>query len=343
MNFNNPNLKPRDTTPFPVLEEKSLPVIPRKFMRVARRELSALPSVRPGSVLVFQYGSRYHAFTEAKPLTGAEEPVVDATSVFLVDMRRRQFTVQFTIPSARAADDFTIRAMFIAQVKNAEHAAAAGPFDLNLYLTNYLQRDKTLLQLGRKYRVENATVRDLVASRIEAYWEGCPVSLHGLSVELEAVSVMVNPGVRIHDHKLLEEERRQELGQLQADGEDHSAERFRSYVNQGPEALTAIGLARGETPINEAINAAHQTQARREDQLGDLVRTLQQNGTLDNVDIDPTDILSAYVEKVTGKPLPESAARSLEGSPPRRPRHSLASSGEDRHDEPVSDADLEDI
>jgi hypothetical protein len=342
MSPNNPNLKPKDSAPFPVLEEKSLPAIPRKFMRVARRDLSELPEVRPGSVLVFHYGSRYHAFAEAKPLTGSEEPVVDATTVFLVDMRRRPFTVQFTIPSARPADDFTIRTMFIAQVKNPEKAAEAGPVDLSHCLTNYLQRDKTMLQLGQKYRVEDATVRDLVASRIEAYWEYSPVNLPGLSVELDAVSVMINPGVRVHDHKMLQEERAQELGQLQADGEDHSAARIQNYVNRGSGALTALGLARGETPMGEAIAAAHQSEARLEDKLGDLVRILQQNGTLDNVDIDPTDILNAYVEKVTGKLLPDSAAPSLE-APPKRYRHALASPRDDLHDEPVNEADLDDI
>lgn len=343
MSPNNPNVKPKDQAPFPVLEEKSLAVIPRRFMRMARRDLSVLPIVRPGSVLVFQYGSQYHAFTEAKPLTGAEEAVVDATSVFLVDVRRRQFEVQFTIPSSRPAEDFTIRAIFVAQVKNAEKAAAGGPLMLSSYLTTYLHRDKVLLQLGRKYRVDDPSVRDLAASRIEAYWEYSPIELPGISVELDVATVMINPGVRIHDHKLLSEERHQELSQLHAVGEDHSATRIQTYVSQGSGALTALGMARGDTDVNEAIAAAHVKEARMEDKLGELIHVLQQNGTLDHVDIDPTDILNAYVEKVTGKPLADADVRSLEAAQPSRFRQSLASSGEDRHDQPVSDADLDNI
>jgi hypothetical protein len=343
MSPNNPNVKPKDQAPFPVLEEKSLAVVPRRFMRLARRDLSVLPDVRPGSVLVFQYGSQYHAFTEAKPLTGAEEAVVDATSVFLVDVRRRQFEVQFTIPSARAADDFTIRATFLAQVKNAEKAAAGGPLMLSSYLTDYLKRDKTLLQLGRNYRVEDPIVRDLAASRIEAYWESNPIELPGISVKLNGVTVMINPGVRIHDHKLLSEERQQELNQLHAVGEDHSAARIRGHVSQGSGALIALGVARGETGLPEAIAAATEKEARMEDKLGDLIHVLQQNGTLDHVDIDPTDMLNAYVEKVTGKPLADADVRSLEAAKHSRYRHPLTSSGEDRHDEPVSDADLDNI
>jgi hypothetical protein len=234
MSPRNPNLKNEDARPFPVLEEKALPAIPRKFMRVARRDLSVLPAIRPGSVLVFHYGTRYQAWSEARPLTGSEEPVVDATSVFLVDMRPRQFAVSFDIPSARAAEDFTVRVMFIGQVASAEQAAAGGPLNLNRYLTTYLQRDKLLLQLGRDFRAEDPAVRDLVVSRIEAYWECSPIGIPGVSVTLDAASVMINPGVRIHDYKLLAEEREQELGQLKAAGEDVAAARNTSARVRGP-------------------------------------------------------------------------------------------------------------
>jgi hypothetical protein len=101
-------------------------------------------------------------------------------------------------------------------------------------------------------------------------------------------------------------------------------------------------MALDKVDVNDAINAAHQSEARQEDRLGDLVQVLKDAGHLDNLDIDPTDIFSAYVEKVTGKPLPGIGA-APRGTPSRRPHHALSSSAEDLHDQPVNEADLDDI
>jgi hypothetical protein len=326
---------------YPVLDERPLPYIPRKLLRGARRSLSDLPETGPGSVLVFRHGTRYVVFDEARHLTGAEEPVVDATAVYLVDKRRRDFTIYLTLPSTSPADDFTIRATFRARVTNAERAAEEGPIDITGYLGRHLEQDPKLAKLGSDYSVEAiAKVRDLIISRIEAYCELNPVDLPALAVELASATVLTPRELRRHEQDKRDERRRQELAQLQADGEDRSIERHESLVKKGSGALTALGLTRGETSASDAIANARDDEKRQQDQFAEAFRILQQTGAADIIDIDPTDMVIAYLEKLTGQPVSRPQRDGLRGRDSGRHEAIGSDSGEE-DEEPPDEAGLD--
>jgi hypothetical protein len=327
--------------PFPVLEERSLAYVLRRFLRVTRRDLNDLPEVRPGTVLVFRCGSRYVAFNETKHMTGAEEPVVDATAVSLVDIRARDFTVHFQVPSANPADDFTIRATFRARVTDPERAAEAGPLDLGRYLMTYLERDPKLLKLGEPFPVEALTeVRDRVAARIDAYCDFNPISLPGLSVELVSSTVLPSHELRLHARVKRDEIRRQEVDQLRIDAEDRSIRRHEDLVAKGPDTLAAVGIARGETSVSEIRRDAREDERERQERLEEIFRILQRDGALEYIDVDLTEIVKDHLEKLTGKPISRSDHNGL-GSSEVGPRGAIGSSGDDEDDEAPDEADLD--
>jgi hypothetical protein len=323
--------------PFPVLTEKTLPFIQRRLLRGARRDPGELPAAGPGTVLVFRHGSRYEAIRENRHLTGTEELVVDATAVFLVDIRARDVTIYFSLPSASAADDFTVRVTFQAHVIDPERAAAEGAVDLAGYLERYLQQDAKLSKLGSAYPIEAiATVRDVVISRIEAYCEFNPITLTGLAVELAAAAVLTPRELRRHEQDMRDERRRQALAELRDTGEDRSIQRHQLFVESGPAALTALGMARGETSVEDAIARARDDEHRQQDKFAEAFRILQQSGATDFIDIDPTDMVSAYLEKLTGQPI---TRRKRDGTQLREGDRREAIAAGDDQDEDLPDED----
>ena len=333
---------PEIEMPYPVLEERALALIPRRLLRAERRDLNDLPVSRPGTVLVFRHGTRYVAFRETTHLTGAEDSVVEAAAVCLVDMRPRYFTVHFPLPSASPADDFTIRAGFRARVTSAERAAEEGPVSLTRYLTDYLAQDPRLSKLGSEHQVEDiATVRDLVVSRIEAYCEYNPIDLPGLAVSLESAGVLTPRELRRHMQGLRDEAWRQEFERLRAGGEDISIERFMKLVEGGPAALTAAGLATGQTSVNDAITHAREDEQGQQGRFAEAVRLLQVNGGLDYLDIDPTDLVQAYLEKLTGQAIPRSQRNGLPRANSGK-QQALGAASDEEDDEAPDEADLDD-
>jgi hypothetical protein len=332
--------KGAEDLPFPVLEERTLTFVSRRFMRGARRDLNDLPSLRPGSVLVFQHGSRYVAFSENAHLTGAEEPVVDATSVALVDTRARLFTVYFSLPSASVADDFTVWAKFRARVCDPERAAEEGPLAMTSYFTSYLRNDAPLFKLGADHTIEDiATVRDLVASRIEAYCEFNPITLPGLTVNLDSAGVQTPIGLRQHEQVKRDERWQQEIDGLRAVGEDANIRRHKDWVDDGPASLTAVGLARGQMSVNEAIDNARGDEQRVQAQFAEAFRILQQNGAMDYLDLDPTEMVAAYLEKLTGQPVQRSPHSGLHAG--GRSHDALSPGSGDEDDEQPDEAELD--
>lgn len=328
--------------PYPVLEERILTSVPRRFMRPARRDLNDLPVLRPGSVLVFHHGSRYVAFKETTHLTGTEDPVVDATAVAMVDVRARPFTIYLPLPSASAADDFTARATFRAHVTDPERAAEHGPLLMTRYLISYLGQDPRLSKLGNSYSIEDiTTVRDLVTSRIEAYCEFNPIDLPGLAVELDSAGVQTPRELRQHERDKRDERWQQEIDQLRANGEDASIERHKTWVEEGPATLTAVGLTRDQISVSDAIQNARDDEQRVQAQFAEAFRILQQNGAMDYLDIDPTDMVKAYLEKLTGQPVQQHQRHGLHADGTRN-REALGSGSDDEDDEQPDEAGLDD-
>jgi hypothetical protein len=329
----------QDEQPFPVIEEQALPHVPGRFF--VRRDLNLLPQVHPGTMLVFKHGSRYEAFSDAEHLTGREEPVVDATEVSLVDLRSRVFTLYLPLPSASPADDFTVKVSFRARVTDAERVAAEGPANMTGLLASYLDKHAPLTRLGREHSVAQiADVRDLVSSHIEAYCDLNPIDMPGLEVKLDTVGVLTPRELRAHDQRMRDERWNQELEDLQAEGLGRKADWHKQFVDKGSSALTALGLARGETTANEAIGNAREDEHRMRDQIADVFRSLHKEGQFDLVDFDASQMAHIFLEKLTGQSIPTTSHMALNG----RGHAKLAgpSSGDDdEDDEQPNEADLD--
>ena len=327
--------------PFPVIEEKLLPHVPGKFF--VRRDPSTLPQSRPGTVLVFKHGSRYEAFSQARHLTGKEEPVIDATEVSLVDLRPRIFTLYLQLPSQNAADDFTVKVSFRARVTDAERVAAEGPVEMNSLLTSYLGSHAPLTKLGRQHAVAQiADVRDLVSSHIEAYCELNPIDMPGLEVKLDTVGVVTPHELRTHERQMRDERWSQDLQDLQAHGVGKKAAWNQGFVDRGSGALTALGMASGETSTNDAIANARADERHTQEQVAEVFRSLHKQGQFDLVDIDASQLAHVFLEKLTGQSIPVADRMALNG-------HTAVALGgpgladDDEDDEQPNEADLDDL
>ncbi len=329
-----------DEPPFPVIEEKSLPHVPGRFF--VRRDPSVLPQARPGTVLVFRHGSRYEAFSEAHHLTGKEEPVVDATEVSLVDLRPRIFTLYLPLPSQNAADDFTIRVSFRARVTDAERVAAQGPVDMTSLLASYLSSHAPLTRLGAEHSVAQiADVRDLVSSQIEAYCELNPIDMPGLDVKLDTVGVVTPHELRSHERQMRDERWNQHLQELQSEGIGKKAAWNQEFVDRGSRALTALGLAAGETTASEAISNAREDERHMQERIAEVFRSLHKQGQFDLVDIDASQLAHVVLEKLTGQSIPTS--RMVPNGHDHAQLDGPSSADDDEDDEQPNEADLDDL
>lgn len=323
---------------YPVLEERTLPAVPRKFLRGGRRELTQLPEWRPGSVFVFDTGRERIALREHMHLTGTEEVVVDAVAVSVVDIRSRAVTVFLTLPSASAADDFTVRATFRCQVTDPAIVAGHGPSDLASQLERHLKRDRKLLGLGASHSIEEITdLRDDVEARIEAYWEYHPLQISGLTVAFVTTSVLTPAELRAHKQRMRDEKWRQDLAKLATAGEDTEIKRMRDIVTDGSAALTALGLARREIHPVDAVRDAREDEERARGHLTAAIELLQKSGHMDYVGFDANGVASAWYEQLTGHSMPQLADQQ----PATTNSRAIAGPAEEEDSEPVDEADLE--
>jgi len=332
-------------SPYPVLEERPLPAVQRKFLRSGRRDLTELPQWRLGCVLVFHTGRDRIALREHTHLTGMEEAVVDAVAVSVVDIRPRPVTAQVVLPSASAADDFTIRVGFRCQVTDPEVAAGHGAFDLGRQLEEHLSRDRKLLGLGVSHSVEQiADIRDLVEARVEAYWEYHRLEVLGLSIAFTSTSVLTPAELRAHEQQMRDERWRQDYTKLTSVAEDAEIARMRDLVADGSTGLTALGLARREVhPVDAVRDARENEQIAREDdrlareRLTEAIRLLQDSGRMDYVGIDVNGLADAWYEQLTGRSMPQPADQQLRAADPS----AIEGSAEEEDSEPLDEADLD--
>ena len=323
---------------YPVLEERILPAVPRKFLRSGRRELSQLPEWRIGSVFVFDTGRERIALREHTHLTGAEDVVVDAVAVSVVDIRPRAVTAILTLPSASAADDFAVRATFRCQVTDPAVAAGYGSFDVASQLERHLKRDRKLLGLGASHSIENiAEIRDLVEARVEAYWEYHPLQVPGMTVAFAATSVLTPDELRAHEQLMRDEKWRQKLARLTSSGEDEQIKRMRELVTDGSAGLTALGLARREIHPVDAVRDAREDEERARSYLTAAVELLQKTGHMDYVGLDANGVVRTWYEQLTGHAMPQLADQQPAVASPR----GIAGTAQEEDSEPVDEADLD--
>ncbi|MBV9012033.1 MAG: hypothetical protein JO272_08275 [Pseudonocardiales bacterium] len=188
--------------PYPVIEERPLAAVARRFLRPTRRDLTELPEARPGTLWVFDAGGHYETF-DRRYLSGTEPAVVDAVTVSLVDIRPRRVPVEMSIPSASPADDFVFRVDFRCVVTGPSVVAAAGLTDLTAPLRNYLTRDRKLLVMGMNFKVDDIlALREEITARVSSYCEVNPPRIDGIKVELGAVTVRTPADLRTQETKI---------------------------------------------------------------------------------------------------------------------------------------------
>lgn len=282
---------------YPIVEERTLARANRRWLARAR-DLSELPALRPGSVLVFEVGSGYVAFTERRHLVGREELVVDAVAVSLVDVRPRTVTVQQAIPSGNPADDFIVLVDFGCRVHDPEDVVAAGLHDMSATLRHYLRQDASLGRLGARRSIEQINeVRVEVSARVEAYYRLRAPRIPGMWVELLDTRVVTPKDLAVHERRMRDERWRQRHEVLEHEGEDRNADRFRRYFDGGPTSLASIAAARGELDLGQATEHAYAALRSKREDLIKLWESLPE-AYRDTVAVDAQRIVDSVFDQI---------------------------------------------
>jgi hypothetical protein len=209
---------------FPVLSERGLKPVSRRFLRSPRRDLAELPAIEPGTVLVLDVNGQYEPL-DRRHLSGTEPHVLDAIAVSLVDLRPKVLPVDLHVPSASPADDFVIRSYFHCVVSKAELVARFGLSDATEPLRTHLKQDRTLFTLGANFEVDQlAIMRDEATSRIAAYCEAHPPHVPGMDVTLATVEVFTPGDLRAQEKRMRDERWAQRYNALRLSGERDFAE-----------------------------------------------------------------------------------------------------------------------
>jgi hypothetical protein len=193
-----------ETDPYPVIEERRLPAAGSGgLLRKRRRELTDLPSFAPGTALVFQAGGRFIVYDEHDHLSGAEDFVLGALTVAVVNMRPHSFFADVTLPSARHSEAFTVRCTFNAVVVEASEVVRAGALDLPTELSYHLRRHQELVAICAEYPIEQlAEVRIKIEARIQSYYEIRGYERRGLRVDLQLIEVLTPAELAERDRRL---------------------------------------------------------------------------------------------------------------------------------------------
>ncbi len=317
--------------PYPILKEQALGPARRRWLLGGRRDPAELPEQMPGTILVFEVNGGYRAFHERRHLTGAEEQVVDAVAVSVVDVRRREVVVDFEIPSASPANDFLIRTSFRCTVMRPEAIVAAGLTDLPKVLRDYLRGDSEMMTLGMGRSVEEINeVRRHVSARIESYFAVMPPDIEGMRVELSSVQVLTPPRLRDHATEVQGEKWREEVEELRRAFEGIDVDRL-SKILQDQIATVALGISRNQIDIGDAVNRQDASIERRMAYLLKMIEAMPE-GALDFLPVDTKLLLDTLTQHVVGPNQPLSAGlASSNGDADTRP--SLQERDRSRDDE----------
>lgn len=286
--------------PYPVIDECSLPAVPRGFFRNARRDVTELPEARPGTLLVFDLNGQYETLGQ-RHLSGTEPTVLEAVAVSLVDIRQRRVPVDISMPSASPADDFLFRADFRCVVTSPSTVAAAGLTDVTVLLRNHLTKDWKLHGLGTKFGIDKiADLRAEAKARVSAYCEVNPPRIAGMDVALDTVAVFTPADLRAQEIKMRDERWVQKLRTLQRTGEQTDVEYVTSLLKDPQQAL-ALAVSRRDTTAGHAADQEFLESADRSKKLLELIQVLQGAGHLDRIPVDAKFLVAALSEALTGR------------------------------------------
>jgi hypothetical protein len=286
---------------YPVVEERVLDRTRRRLLLGGRREPGELPTQPPGSVLVFEVAGRFEVLRERRHLSGREETVVDAVGVSVVDMRERLVTVDVLVPSASAADDFTIRALFRCRVTQPEVVAAAGITDLTGVLGGHIGQDRELASRCASYTVDAIReIREWATARVTAFCKVQPPRINGMSIWLAEVHVLTPKDLRAHATGMRDEAWRQDLEDLRQAFENRDVDRIETIFRRGPAAISALAASRGQLNLGEAVEQAYRAEEMRTRSEIEAVKALVDGGHLDTAPIDGMRYVDALAERIFG-------------------------------------------
>jgi hypothetical protein len=285
---------------YPILLEKALPAPPKRFLGIipSRRDLAELPVATPGTVLVFHNGGNWERARGR--LTGTEPYVVDALCVSVVQTRSRDIEVYLKIPSASAADDFTILARFTCRVTSPEVIAAHGPLDVPKILGNFLRKDRGLLTKGQETPIEEVhQIRVKVHARVRAYCDETSPDIPGLDVALSSVEVLTPGDFRRHRTAMRDAVWSRELAELLAQHEDADVRRLGVIFAQ-PESAAALGVVRGQLDVGNLAARLYADRHTKDTNILELLKLLEKNGQLDRLPINGQALVNTLMERLTG-------------------------------------------
>ncbi|MEV6704657.1 hypothetical protein [Micromonospora wenchangensis] len=292
---------------YPVLFEKTLPVVPRRLLFTARRDRADLPDLPPGAVYVFKVDGRQRLYGD-RHLDLADPTVVEAVAVSLVLRRPALITAQFTIPSTSAADDFSVAATFRCQVLAPEAVAESGLSDLAALLTSHLAQDRDLKTLGLSYRIDDINeVRRVVDAQITAYCTLVPPNVRGMSIELNSVVVDPSRDLREQSRRIRDKKWQHDEGRLDMAWQDIEVQRYRDLIAAGPAHVDALGIARNEINVGQLSDRMHDDDRERRQQLGATLQMMVDRGYFDRMPIDPVRLL----DEVAGRSMGAAPSRML--------------------------------
>ncbi len=288
---------------YPILKEQTLGPVRRRWLLGGRRDRAEFPEQPPGTILVFEANGAYRAFHERRHLTGAEEVVIDAVSVSVVDVRPREVMVDLEIASSSPANDFLVRASFRCTVTRPEAVVAARLTDVSAVLRDYLLGDGELMTLAMGRSVEAINeVRRHVAARLDSYAAVVPPEIDGMSVELSSVRVLTPPPLRVHATEIQQEEWREEVEQLQRAFEVADVERV-SELLQDQLKTIALGISRKEVHIGEVMSRQDASADRKMEYLLRMIEAMPP-GALDFLPVDTKLLLDTLTRHLVGGNAP---------------------------------------
>jgi hypothetical protein len=287
------------TQPYPIIKEQMLGPVRQRWLLGGRRDVAELPEQPPGTVLVFEVNGVYRAFHERRHLTGAEELVIDAVSVTVVDVRRRNVVVDLEIASASPANDFLIRSSFLCAVSHPEAVVAARLTDVSKVLQDYLRADAELTTLGMGRSVEAINeVRRRVAARLDSYVAVVPPEIDGMRVELSSVQVLTPAPLRDHATVVQGEKWREEVEELRRAFEGADVDRI-SEILRDQLKTVALGISRNEVHIGEVMNRQEASADRKMEYLLRMIEAMPA-GSLDFLPVDTKLLLDTLTRHVVG-------------------------------------------
>jgi hypothetical protein len=219
--------------PYPIISQQTLKEPPRHGllnMRSPRRADDEVPALNPHEVLVYRVDGKF--IVDDGRRRPDHNQVVNASSVSVVNMRRRaDVDVSFTITSKDAAS-FTVQVNFTCSVVDPVTVVKDGQTNASESLLAYLKGYQPLFEVGLVHPLaEINVVRRKAGLHIKAYMTICPPEIPGMLIDLANVQVMTPQEVAEHEERRRREGREQDLAAERLQHE-HDLKRQRQEVDR---------------------------------------------------------------------------------------------------------------